>query len=52
MAIGGSFGLIGKILIASFIDRYHSHVRWFAAGVLLVKVVGLAVLLTSGPYFN
>lgn len=52
MALGGASGLVGKLLIASFIDRYRTKVKWFAASVLLIKVMGLAALLNSGPFYT
>ncbi|MCX2973964.1 MFS transporter [Halieaceae bacterium IMCC8485] len=47
LAVGGAGGALGKLTVAVLADKLRPHTRWFAAAILLVKLVGLILLLMT-----
>ncbi len=50
ISAGGIGGFIGKGIVAAVVDRYRDRVKWVAAAVLAVQVLGLIVLASSTVY--
>ena len=40
LAVAGAGGALGKLTVALLADKLRPHTRWFAAAILLVKLVG------------
>lgn len=47
LAVAGTGGAVGKITVALLADKLRPYARWLAAALLVVKLVGLLLLLSS-----
>ncbi len=51
LSVGGVGGLFGKSIVASVVDRLADKVKYIAAGAIVIKLAGLALLM-MGASFN
>ena len=51
LAVAGTGGALGKLTVALLADKLRPYTRWFAAVILLVKLIGLVILWMTDETF-
>lgn len=51
VAISGVGGVFGKVLVATLIDQYRVHIRFFSAAIVAVSASGVSVLVSNDQYY-